>query len=225
MAYKDKDWSVRKNGLRYGYFYRMADIIPAGSRGKVEVRHFDITEKTWQGFGTELTAPGRYASLHVNGVTVMSDTDMELRTNLGAVMDARGDVLIGGLGLGMITLPIVFKPEVKSVTVVEINEDVLGLVWPGLDRKISLAMSAQTGRYYRAKLNIIAGDINKWRPEKKGRQFDYIYFDIWSDMCVDHVEEMKELHLAFRHYLRPGGKVSSWQYEHLRWLKRQGRWR
>ena len=142
--------------LRWSHFYRMADIIPPGESGNVKIDHFMITKDTFQGFQVEQTAPGEYARLYVGGSVMMSDTDMELRTNYHAVRDARGDVFIGGLGLGMITLPILKKPEVTSVTVVELNPHVIALVEPSLRK--AAGPDAQ-------KLTVIEGDVKTWRPE------------------------------------------------------------
>ena len=203
----------------------MARIISPGTSGNVEVDHFDITKDTFQGFQVEHITPGRYARLKVNGHVIMSDTDMELRTNMYAVFDAHGDVLIGGLGLGTIVIPIVLKSQVVSVTVIEINPDVISVVLPGIRDFLDNKICAQTGQYYGLKLKIERGDIHTWRPERLGRQFDFIYFDIWSDLCVNDVEERKRLHVDFRRYLRKGGRVTSWEYNELRYLKSQGRWR
>lgn len=210
---------------RLGGFLWMAEIVPEGKVGKATVEHFVITKDTFQGWQSERTRPGRYALLRVGGSTVMSDTDREMRTNLGPLMDARGDVLLGGLGLGLMVLPLVFKPQVTSVTVVEVSRDVCGLVLSPLQDFLRGKFSAQTGQQYSGKFRIELGDVRKWKPAKPGRQFDYLYFDIWGNRNVDNVDEMKELHRAYRRYLRPGGKVTSWDYDHLRYLKSQGRWR
>lgn len=203
---------------RMGGFVEMASVLTPGTSGNVALDHFEITKDTWQGFGVEHTRPVRYARLKVNGAVMMSDTDMELRTNVGAVQAARGDVLIGGLGLGAIVLPIVRKPEVRSVTVVEKNKDVIALVEDQIRRQMTGNQSAGFLVWH--------GDIHTWRPYKKNVcKFDYIYFDIWPELCTDHVDEMVKLHRAFQPYLRKGGKVTSWEYEHLRDLKRAGRWR
>lgn len=210
--------ALRDHRLRLGYFYQMADILKPCSRGNAAIDTFEITKDTWQGFGVEKTRPGTYARLRVNGSVMMSDTDMELRTNVGAVIDAKGDVLIGGLGLGAIVLPIVAKKGVRSVTVVEKNEHVIALVEDQLRAQMSGTQSAGFLVWH--------GDIHTWRPVKANvRRFDYIYFDIWQELSTDRVAEMKALHLAFRPYLRKGGKVTSWEYERLRTLERQGRWR
>ncbi len=118
--------------LRLGHFHRMSEVIPPGESGKVKVDHFTIEPDTYQGFQCERISDGTYARLWVNGDVMMSDTDMELRTNREPVRDARGDVLIGGLGLGMITLPILLNPAVTSVTVIELSQDVIDLVEPHL---------------------------------------------------------------------------------------------
>lgn len=202
--------------LRLGVFPKMAPIIPPGARGNAAIDHFTITPDTWQGFHGEHIRPGVYARLKVNGGTMMSDTDMELRTNYRAVQKAKGDVLIGGLGLGAILLPMLRKSTVSSVTVVEVNPNVIALVEAPLRR----AAGADG-----TKLRIVKGDVKTWRPATFGRQFDFIYFDIWPNLCTDQVDEMKALHLAFRRYLRPGGSVTSWEYDRLKYLRSQGRWR
>lgn len=203
---------------RFGGFVSMAEVLSPGKSGNVSLDHFEITKDTFQGFREEKTRPGRYARLKVGGEVMMSDTDMELRTNVGAVADAKGDVLIGGLGIGAIVLPIARKPNVRSVTVVEKNQDVIALVEDQLRRQMTGNQSAGFLVWH--------GDIHTWRPLPQNVcKFDYAYFDIWQDLCVDNVEEMQCLHKAFRKYLRKGGKVSSWEYEHLRDLKAHGRWR
>lgn len=204
------------SALRLGLFPKMADIVPPARMGSVEIDHFEITPTTWQGFCVERISNGRYARLKINNATMMSDTDMELRTNYAAVRRAKGDVLIGGLGLGMIVLPILQKPDVTSVTVVELLPEVIALVQPPI-----VTAANGTG----SKLTVHQGDIFTWRPTTQGRQFDAIYFDIWEGLCTDNVDEMKRLHLAFRRYLRKGGWVTSWEHKHLSPLKRQGRWR
>lgn len=197
-------------------FCRMHEIIPPGARGDAVIEHMTITDggglhAQLHGYGTR---NGTYAVLKIGGRVVMSDTDMEQRTNREAVLFARGDVLIGGLGLGMIILPVLRRENVQSVTVVERNSNVIALVAP--------ALSAHTGK---KPLTVIEGDVFTWRPANKGRQFDFVYLDIWTDLCVDDIGERQRLHRRFRPYLRKGGKVTSWEYEHLSYLKQRGRWR
>ncbi len=204
--------------LRLGCFYPMAEFIQPRTIGNVVVDTFEITPDTWQGFGVERTRPGKYARLRINGEVVMSDTDMELRTNVEAVQKARGAVLIGGLGLGVITLPILRKSTVRSVTVVEKNPHVIAAVEEQIRSQVTGNQSAG--------FVVHCGDVHKWRPNPDFIcKYDFIYLDIWQDLCTDYVKDMRELHLTFRKYLKKGGTVTSWEYDHLRALKQQGRWR
>ena len=59
---------------------------------------------------------------------VMSDTPMEHRTNYEILNKANGDVLIGGLGIGMILIPLMQKEEVKSITIVEKYQEIIDMV-------------------------------------------------------------------------------------------------
>lgn len=99
--------------------------------------------------------PGDYMMLKVNNQLVMSDTNLEKSTNYEVISQATGDVLIAGLGLGMILIPIVKKDSVKSVTVIEKHQDVIDLVWPKL--KKYLGKKAE-------KITIIQSDIFTWKP-------------------------------------------------------------
>ena len=153
----------------------------------------------------EYCPEGTYVRLLVDGRLWMSDTLSEHRTNWRVVREARGNVLIAGLGLGMIFHPILAKKEVTAVTVIEKYADVISLVGPSVRHK---------------KLTIVEGDIYQWRPAK-GTKFDCIYFDIWSEQSTDCLEEMKELHLAFRSFKAKGGWMDSWRRDELKAHKRQ----
>lgn len=210
-----------KPKLRWARYHYMADVIPEGKSGNVEVKHFTICaglNARWAAHPEERICEGRYAQLLVGGGLMMSDTVAELESNDEAVTAARGDVLIAGLGLGLITLPILQKPSVRSVTVIEKSPHVVRLIEDHLRNVISGNQSAG--------FLVWTADIHKWLPKPENVcKFDYIYFDIWPNICVDDVDEMKQLHRAFRPYLRKGGKLTSWNYEHLCELRREGRWR
>ena len=190
-------------------FPEMVTIVPEGEHGIAKVEHFDVSKDASRfsslrgamGYVPE----GRYAKLKVNGCLVMSDTSMEHRTNWGVVRAARGNVLIAGLGLGMILHPILAKPEVLSVTVVEKYPDVIALIGP----------TVQHG-----KLTIVEGDIYDWKPAK-GTKYDVLYFDIWADQSTDDLEDMRKLHCRFRPYKIKDGWMDSWRRDFLRDEKRR----
>ncbi|MDB4430953.1 hypothetical protein N9137_01030 [Pseudomonadales bacterium] len=55
----------------------------------------------------------------------MSNTEVELRTNQQALLEARGDVLMVGLGIGLINDKLATQPNVNSVTTIEKYDDII----------------------------------------------------------------------------------------------------
>jgi len=147
--------------------------------------------------------PGTYVRLEVNGTLMMTDMQMEQNSNLDVVWKAKGDVLIAGLGLGMILVPILAKPQVRTVTVIEKYQDVINLV--------ALPIMSLPGA---EKLKIVRADIFDWAPPQ-GQKWDTIYFDIWPNICEDNLPEMSRLHKKFAHRKKPGAWMQSWK---RRWL-------
>jgi len=156
--------------------------------------------------------PGTIVQLRDKDETViMSDTEMERRTNRYFLMKATGDVLIGGLGLGMIILAAQAKEEVNSITVVEISQEIIDLAVPQLSLN--------------DKVNVICGDIFVWYPPK-GVKYDTIYMDIWNSVCSDNYSDMKRLNRRFGRRLNrdnPDCWISSWRY--IETKKRYFEWR
>jgi spermidine synthase len=124
----------------------------------------------------------------------MSDTWMEQRSNMDVYLHAKGDVLIAGLGIGMILLAIQDKPDVRSVTVVEKQAEVIELVKPQLPID--------------GKVVIVNQDIHDFQPVKR---YETIYFDIWDEISRDNLKEMNKLHKKYRKWLMDGGWISSWR--------------
>lgn len=162
--------------------------VQVGERGKWKVvkteLEFDfvLLRMVRDGRGS---APGTYTRLlHAERGVVMSDTDSEILDFLDFVADARGDVVVAGLGLGVVTQALLAKPSIKSVTVVEIDRDVIALVAPHLacDR-----------------LTVVRADARKWTPK---RRFDYAWLDIWDDICGDHVDDMRALKSSYRKHAK-----------------------
>lgn len=193
----------------------MATVLPEGKLGEAEIKHLVIGEE--EASFTRLRAvvtggrdapirEGTYAQLFVNGAMVMSDTQMERMTNYGVLRNARGRVLIAGLGLGMIILPMAAKPEVETITVIERSEDVIQLVTPHLRKALGENSS---------KLGVLQGDIFTWKPQK-GSKWDTIYFDIWTDLSTDNLEEMASLHRKFGRRKNLSGWMESWQRDMLK---------
>lgn len=155
-------------------------------------------------------SPGEYVKLYVNGRLYMSDTDMERKSNSAFVEHAYGDVMVAGLGIGLIINAIrekVAGGDVKSITVYEKYQDVIDVVEPKL-RDLPI--------------KIVCRDILEYRPSKNER-YDTIYFDIWLDINVKNLKEIYTLHRRWINRLNPGGWINSWMKEHLQQLKRSQR--
>jgi len=197
--------------VSYG-FPAMVDIVPEGKSGDAEVRHIEVSQlqsdMTSIRGGRNYVPAGRYAQLFVAGELAMSDTRHERLSNFEVVRMARGEVLIAGLGLGMILHPILANTNVNRVTVVERSLGVIRLIRPTLPRT--------------RKLRIVQADIFNWRPAK-GVKFDCIYFDIWSSVSTDDLAEMAKLHQSFKFYKAPSGWMGSWERDELRAELRQQR--
>jgi hypothetical protein len=197
----------------------VADYLPPGKEGQAEIRHYEVTQmdalRTRFSRQRE-TEPGVVlAQLFLDGKMYMSDSDDEKFSNSGFVYRARGDVLIAGLGIGMILPPLLANPEVTSVTVVEQSAAVIALV----------------AQYYAdPKLMVLEGDIFEWKPTDKTIRYDAIYFDIWENICTDALPEMAKLHQRFKNLKRsPSAYMDSWQRDYLKYRKAQetrqfGRW-
>ena len=114
---------------------------------------------------------------------MMSDTPMERNTNEAFIQKANGDVIIFGLGLGLVILPLLNKQEVTSILVVELYQDLIDIVEPILKKYD-----------FEDKLTIVQGDCFDFHNRMpKERKFDCVYGDIWISISSDNYEEMKIL--------------------------------
>lgn len=133
-------------------------------------------------------APGKYIRLLHDDECVMSDTNMEKRTNSEFCINAHGDIIIGGLGIGMIVMAVQDKPEVHSITVIEKNEEVIEMIASQLN--------------FNDKVNIICDDVFSWKPDR-GVKYDMVYMDIWNYINSEiYNAEMQPLKRKYAKYLR-----------------------
>lgn len=168
----------------------MSTILVDAQYGDFKIEHFTVSKGNVRALMDGMP-PGEYVRLMGNGRLLMCDTNMERRTNAHFVTWAHGDMLIGGLGLGMIVLAIQDKPDVKSITIIEKSNDVIML------------MLNQPNIYFNEKVNIVYGDVFTWKPEK-GQKFDCIYMNIWPYINEDvYHDEMVPLKRRYAHWLKP----------------------
>lgn len=181
-----------------GYLDKYKVDVPEGQVGNWKVERFEVSEKD-AAFeqiravmhGGRGVPAGHYTRLKRGGALVMSDTPDEIRDHLCAIGRAKGNVLINGLGLGVVVQAMLNKPEVEHLTVIEISPEVCQLV----------------GEHYQArfngKLNIIEADAFDWQPPK-GERYNVVWHDVWDHICSDNLPEMHRLHRKY-------GRRCDWQ--------------
>jgi spermidine synthase len=131
------------------------------------------------------------------GALVMSDTPAEVDDHWAPIHYAQGAILLNGLGLGVVLGAILCKPEVKTVTVVEIAPEVIELIGPS---------------YTDARVELICADALTWQPPRNTR-YQVVWHDIWIDICADNLSAMHHLH---RRYGRRTEWQGSWSEEMVR---------
>lgn len=168
-------------------YKNMSEILKDGKVGCYALSRFVITDNDFLSKVRTGISNGTYIKLTYKGEVVMSDTDMEKRTNYRFCRNAHGSVLIGGLGLGMIVLAIQDNLKVDSITILEKSEEVIQLVGDQLPLN--------------DKVQIINADVFEWKPPKD-KKFNCIYMDIWNWINSDvYREEMLPLTRKYCHYL------------------------
>lgn len=106
-------------------------------------------------------------SMHLTtpGEVVMEDSRRELSRHLPVLMEARGRVLVTGLGLGCVVRGLIALDRVHHVDVVEIDPGIIGVI----------------GREFRnnPRVTLHCADALEW--DHGGRSWDYAWHDVHCD--------------------------------------------
>jgi hypothetical protein len=185
--------------------YEITNIVLTEMDVKLaRMRNYD---SQWYVRGLQANFP--YVRLVKKGEGIMmSDTPMERNTNYEFLVSANGDVLIFGLGLGLVVLPLLSDDGIKSITVVELYQDLIDVVQPILKAHDE-----------KNKLTVIQGDAYNFDISKFNQKFDTIYFDIWIDICSDDYESHKTLKRKYRKLLNknnPYYYMSAWLHDYYK---------
>ncbi len=149
----------------------MVDVLSPQRLGRAEITHFRVeTDRAMSESVSreELWLPGDYCELEIDGIGWMWDIPDEWLKNQIIVDRARGDVLIVGLGMGFILHPILAKPEVRSVHVIEIEPDVCNLILPSL---------AHVPGHDKLTVEIANGQYWPMGLENEDKRYDAIWLD------------------------------------------------
>jgi len=187
----------------------MRATVPDNKVGEHEIEHFTVGKPSADLYNCNQTLPGReltagtytrlvrydrhgdYDSGKGQYVLVMSDTPAEIADHVEPVRKAHGHVLINGLGLGCVLQGCMANPEVDSVTVVDISEDVIAL----------------SGEYFKGlygdRLNIVHASAFDYKPPK-GIRYGMVWHDIWDYISDENLSDMHRLHRKY-------GRLCDWQ--------------
>jgi hypothetical protein len=138
------------------------------------------------------------------GTTWMSITPMELESQSHHAFAAHGNVLIGGLGMGVLAYNVAQKPEVRTVTVIERDASIIAM--------LKVVAEAWPDAWW-SKVTIILGDAFD-TPMRNA--FDVALFDIWpmvgdTNLRPD-LQRLKWIHMA--------GQWAAWglEMDFVSWL-------
>ena len=183
---------------------------PEGAAGNLTLRHSSYEQGEIARFydpGVGRLMYGKYpkritfpnlAEKQEEGVefTWMSADQSELSGMDAHAKAAYGDVLIAGLGLGVLPWLAAKNRNVRTITVVEIRPEVIELIAPVIENK---------------KTRIICGDVWEHINMSPGA-YGFIDMDIWSNVGTA-VLSIEDTRLRCASALKPDGIVRTWMDE------------
>lgn len=165
--------------------------VPDGRKGSWEIETFKLTKaeadayneaeskhlKRYIAHDVEYKQLLRYSAQKPAGYPVMSNIPAEVADHMPFIEAAHGNVLLFGLGLGMVVQALIEKKSVNSITIVEIDPEVIEL----------------SGTYYQnvsKKIQIHQADALYYMDENR---YDAIWFDIWDRIAPENLYQMEYL--------------------------------
>lgn len=188
--------------------YRVS--VPVGSCGVWEVEKFKVSDleasihnlRIMESALDREIGEGSYTALTRDDkgrkTTVMSDTPAEVRDHVAFIQQAKGRVLIAGLGLGVVLQGLLKNPMVSHVDVVELSEDVISLVAPHYENLYPGKFTIHNKSIYTAKWD----DDQKWGAA---------WFDVWDHISPANIFYMNNL--VSKYHTR-AALVGCWAIEH-----------
>jgi spermidine synthase len=150
--------------------------------------------------------------LRVNGVFVMDTHETTSEVELAAValglVESPRDVVVGGLGLGYTTQRVLADPRVEQVTVVEIEEALVGWMRDGTIPHGPAFLADE-------RLVVVCADVRQAMAEAGPATYDLVLLDVdngpgflvYDDNAAVYREPFLRTVAAA---LRPGGAVAVW---------------
>ena len=137
--------------------------------------------------------------LNKSNECIMSSNLFERLTNQNFINSAKGDVIIFGLGLGLILFPLLEDEEINSITVIDNSIDIINTIGPIIKNYD-----------VNDKLTIINGDVFTYYQQLNDAKFDVAYFDYWNIVDSTIYNDMKILKELYKNNIKETGQIMYW---------------
>jgi len=130
---------------------------------------------------------------------IMSSNLFERLTNQNFINSVKGDVIIFGLGLGLILFPLLEDEEINSITVIDNSIDIINTIGPIIKNYD-----------VNDKLTIINGDVFTYYQQLNDAKFDVAYFDYWNIVDTTIQTDMETLKELYKNNIKETGQIMYW---------------
>ena len=161
--------AIKKTGRKGKYALKFIDYAPYQLFAYDDIKINGYKEYSQIGYFDHKFS---YLALTEGGNIWMSLNPNEIETMKPYINKAKGNVLVLGLGMGYVPFMLSLKNCVKSITIIEKDQEIINLfnelIYPSFVNK--------------EKIKIIKGDAIEFaRKNQKEGTYDYIFADLWHD--------------------------------------------
>ena len=161
--------AIKKTGRKGKYALKYIDYAPYQLFAFDDIKLNRYKEYSQTGYFDNKFS---YLALTEGNNVWMSLNPNEIETMKPYINKARGNVLVLGLGMGYVPFMLSLKNCVKSITIVERDQEIINLfnelIYPSFPNK--------------EKIKIIKGDAVEYtRKAQKEATHDYVFADLWHD--------------------------------------------
>lgn len=173
-TYEDEEYAKVLNGIKFqineyslnNLILKEGNLIPFNDI-KVEENNYYIEHSEVGYFPKNFS----YIALSKDDVVWMSLDPSEINTMKPIIQNFKGNVLVFGLGLGYFPYLLLSNNNVKSVTIIEKDKEIISLykkyIYPHIDGRIAF--------------NIIEADAYDFIKENDMNNYDSFFVDIWHN--------------------------------------------
>lgn len=182
---------------------------------------FEVKPNDYHLIVKEQILPGKYVALRSKNLKkhnmilnncMMSDTPVERFTNQAFINYAKDNILIAGLGIGMVPAALAAKKDVKTITIIELDQEVIDLIEPFIRKYIP----------NQHKIKIVQADAYTYPDTYTGEKYDFAWLDIWPEFPNSY-EDYQMFEELFEKYnkIMTVPRCNGWGYEYAECMDEQ----